>query len=397
MSEQFFQLVLLVLAIAVGWLLGRLARRDPAKDDYQGGADSYYKGLNFLLSEPPGAAIQTVINELPVNLNTLQTHLALGNLMRGKGEIEAATRIHQNLLSRPTLPREKLHQVHLELARDYISAGLLDRAERLLRDLADESPGCSEEVLEQLQHIYQAEKEWEQAAAVAQQRLPSQAWFKKVEPGSAAGVKLALSHYCCEMAEQELADKDLRAVRRLVEKAVSHAPSNVRALLLRARLAIEQNRPQAALSDLDNVLSQTHNYADQALPLFRQAFAMIGNKSDYLDALRRLAERTGSSLLHQEVAEQLRLHKGDAVAADYLLEAAQQRNTLSLLSALLDEPKVSETIKLQLVADLLRDFLGKNPAYRCQHCGFSGRKLHWLCPGCEQWGTIAPVRGQQGD
>ena len=35
----------------------------------------------------------------------METHIALGNLLRKKGEVARAIRIHQNLLARPSLPR----------------------------------------------------------------------------------------------------------------------------------------------------------------------------------------------------------------------------------------------------------------------------------------------------
>jgi lipopolysaccharide biosynthesis regulator YciM len=64
-------------------------------------------------------------------------------VLRRRGEVERAIRIHENLLARPDLPQAQVHMAHLELARDYISAGLLDRAEKLLLDLVEESPSSA--------------------------------------------------------------------------------------------------------------------------------------------------------------------------------------------------------------------------------------------------------------
>ncbi len=131
MVNDLLMFALLFAAIGIGWWLGRRSA-SAAGPDLPG---QYYKGLNYLLDGRPDGAVDAFINALEVNSETLETHIALGNLLRKRGEVDRAIRIHQNLLARPSLPRLQVHQAHLELARDYISAGLFDRAERLLLDL----------------------------------------------------------------------------------------------------------------------------------------------------------------------------------------------------------------------------------------------------------------------
>jgi len=48
---------------------------------------------------------------------------------------------------------------------------------------------------------------------------------------------------------------------------------------------------------------------------------------------------------------------------------------------------------LGLVQQLVQRLIEERPSYRCSHCGFAGRHLHWFCPGCKYWGTITPIRG----
>ena len=117
--------------------------------------------------------------------------------------MERAIRIHQNLLARPSLPRAQIHQAHLELARDYISAGLLDRAERLLLDLVAESPEQRRVSQLYLLEIYQSEREWARAIEIASDLLPRKSLLgatatQRPEPGQDVGV--ALPHFYCELA-----------------------------------------------------------------------------------------------------------------------------------------------------------------------------------------------------
>src|SRR5690606_16762975 len=116
---------------------------------------------------------------LEVNSDTLETHLALGNLLRRQGEVDRAIRIHQNLLARPGLSSIQQHHAQLELARDYVKAGLFDRAERLFLELVDRSAELRNTCLEGLIEIYRDEKEWGKAIATVEQLVGRR--FNKAE------------------------------------------------------------------------------------------------------------------------------------------------------------------------------------------------------------------------
>ena len=131
--NDLFIFVLLFVAIAIGWFLGR--RGSLESSSQQGHSGRYFQSLDDLLSGRPDGAIDAFINGLEVSSETVETHFALGTQLRQKGELERAVRVHQNLLAGPALPLDQLHLAHLELARDYISGGLLDRAEQLLLEL----------------------------------------------------------------------------------------------------------------------------------------------------------------------------------------------------------------------------------------------------------------------
>ena len=130
--------ILLFFALAIGWFLGRKSKAD-SKDNSVAISPIYFKGLSYLFYDEPDESIDSFINSLDVNPDTLETHLALGNLLRRKGEVDRAIKVHQNLLARPVLSAEQQASAHMELALDYMAAGLLDRAERLLLDLVKEN------------------------------------------------------------------------------------------------------------------------------------------------------------------------------------------------------------------------------------------------------------------
>ena len=134
---QELLLLLLPIAAASGWLAARRSERKQQKACVGETGPVYFRGLNHLLNEEPDKAIDAFVEMLEVDSDTVETHLALGNLFRRRGEVERAIRIHQNLIARPALTREQRAQALLELGQDYMRAGLFDRAENLFRELKE--------------------------------------------------------------------------------------------------------------------------------------------------------------------------------------------------------------------------------------------------------------------
>src|SRR3972149_4520079 len=128
---------LLPVAAIISWWLGRLSVRKNDTGNLRRIHPEYFKGLNYVLNEQPDKAIEVFIKMLEVDSETVETHLALGNLFRRRGEVDRAIRIHQNLIARPTLSRDERSIAMLELGQDYMSAGLLDRAEALFKELVE--------------------------------------------------------------------------------------------------------------------------------------------------------------------------------------------------------------------------------------------------------------------
>ena len=98
----------------------------------------YLQSMNYLLSEQHDKAIDTFMSMVSVNKDTAETHIILGNLFRNRGEVDRAIRIHQNLIARPELKPGIRQQCSIELARDYLKSGFLDRAEQIFKKLSFE-------------------------------------------------------------------------------------------------------------------------------------------------------------------------------------------------------------------------------------------------------------------
>ena len=137
MIEHLDLYLILVAAIGLGFMLGRRERARRRVRRISDLGRDYLQGINYLLDDRPDIAIDRFIDALPADEASIDTHLTFGAVVRRRGELDKAIRIHQNLLARPQLSAENRALAELELARDYLGAGLLDRAEQLLRQLVE--------------------------------------------------------------------------------------------------------------------------------------------------------------------------------------------------------------------------------------------------------------------
>src|SRR5258705_4907846 len=134
MDFELWWLFGFALFFGLGWLAARVDIKQLLWESRQL-PRSYFKGLNFLLNEQPATAIEAFIEVVKVDPQTVELHFALGNLLRRRGEIERAIRMHQNLVERADLREDQKRSALFELAQDYLKAGLLDRAEELFTKL----------------------------------------------------------------------------------------------------------------------------------------------------------------------------------------------------------------------------------------------------------------------
>ncbi len=87
--------------------------------------------------------------------------------------------------------------------------------------------------------------------------------------------------------------------------------------------------------------------------------------------------------------------KGDKVAAGFVADYVRRYPSLSGIALFINlyisnaEGRARED--LQILQNLMKKVLANKPDYQCTSCGFSGKTLHWQCPGCKEWSKILPI------
>ncbi|MFB9133725.1 lipopolysaccharide assembly protein LapB [Vibrio olivae] len=383
--------LLLPIAAAYGWYMGnRSAQQDKQKQSNQI-SRQYVTGLNLLLSDQSDKAVDHFIELLQVDNETIDTHLALGNLFRSRGEVDRAIRIHQNLISRSGLTIDQKNIALQQLAKDYMVSGFLDRAEKIFEQLVDE-PDHKEAALYQLVSIYQQTREWEKAIHYAS---------ILVKAGKRR-MRSAIGHFWCELAMQQQADGHNEKAIQYFKKALQEDKRCVRASIALGKLYLGRQDYQQTVEYLTQVLEQDSDFISEVLPTLADCYHHLGQEDQLLDFLRQcIASKAGVSaelMLAQLVAQ----HEGAGAAQEMLTRQLVKNPTMKGFYRLMDyhlleaeEGRAKES--LGTLQKLVGEQLKVKPHYRCRKCGFSTHSLYWHCPSCKGWGTIKPIRGLDGE
>ena len=389
MIEALF--LLLPVAAAYGWVMGRNSLRNAQRKQSSILANHYYKGLNFLLSDEPDKAVDTLIKMISVNNDTIETHIAMGNFFRHRGELDRAIRVHQNLISRNEISKTQEALALVELGTDYLLAGFLERAEGVFIQLLENEKhfGVAQQ---KLFNIYQVTKEWNKAVELATRSL-------KITPND-EHLYLLLSHFYCEQAVSLIAEDKLEEAQLTLKKAVMVEGKQIRAWLELGKLAVKQEKFSQAMDYLSEIPKRDLNWLSEAIPLLE----ISASKTDSWDKLEELLEPYWQKCASSYIAKvNIIANKGEIEpAVDILLKQLKIHPTMrgfkSLLSLyrkmLIDERTQTSIDHLN---ELIDKQIAQRPKYRCQSCGFSGRQLYWLCPSCKKWSVIKPIKGLDGE
>lgn len=377
-------IIFVIICIVSAYLFGR--KRRP-QDDVPRKINiprDYLIGLNFLLNEETDKAVDIFIKMLEVDSDTVETHLAVGKLFRRRGEVDRAIRIHQNLIARPQLERIYREQSLFELGQDYLSAGMLDRAERIFLELIN-ARSHSARALKTLIDIYQQEKDWENAVKVAE----------RYETATRQNMQPIIAHYYCELGEVAFHKHELDYAIVCLEKAYAADRSCVRASLLLAKVYMEKEEYKKAIRYLKKIKDQNPDYLSEAIDLLASCYEKLNQGETLVAYLKNLVEEYPKVPVVLILAERIRKWKGDKMAAafvaDYVRRYPSLRGLYLFVNLYISNAEGRAKEDLHILQNLMKKILTNKPDYQCNSCGFSGKSLHWQCPGCKQWSTIMPI------
>ena len=298
-------------------------------------APEYYRGLRYLINEQPDKAIEVFLKLLEVDGETVEVHLALGNLFRRRGEVDRAIRIHQNLIARPTLSNEQRSQALVELGVDYLRSGLLDRAEALFEDVL-ETPYKSR-AARYLVEIYQDEKDWDKAikcTKIWQQNSP-----KKLNN--------RIAHYYSQKAEESIEENNHTEAREFIKQALAEDPNSAHASIIKGTLEMEEGNYKKAIKAFKRLEKNSPELISEVLNPMKTCYRELGKSDKFLEYLNKLpTSQTGVNQII-ELSGIIEDNKGTDDAISFLVDKIEELPSVRMLDRLVDLSLIEEQVTKQ--------------------------------------------------
>lgn len=388
MLELLF--LLLPVAAAYGWYMGRRSAQQDKEQESNRLSREYVTGVNFLLSNQQDKAVELFLDMLKDDSNTFEAHLTLGNLFRSRGEVDRAIRIHQALTESASLTFEQRLLAVQQLGRDYMAAGLYDRAEESFNQLVDEED-FRRSALQQLLQIYQATSDWQTAIDVAE---------KLVKMGKDQ-LRVDIAHFYCELALLAMGSDDLDKALTLLKKGATADSQCARASIMMGRIYMAQQDYARAVEALRQVLDQDKELVSETLPMLQECYQHLDQPLDWANFLRRCVEENTGATAELMLVDILEREEGAEVAQAYINRQLQRHPTMRVFHRLMDfhlhEAENGRTKEnLQGLRDMVGEQIRTKPRYSCRKCGFTSQSLYWQCPSCRTWASVKPIRGLDG-
>jgi len=234
----------------------------------------------------------------------VEPYLALARLLRTRGEIGRAIRIHQNLLLRLDIASDHGRAALADLAADFQQGGFLRRAIASYEDLLAQDPKHPA-ALRALARLRAESRDFERAIEL-ERRL---AKVERRKPGPAE------AELRVQMAEAAHAEGRSADARRAVKQALRRDARCAGAWILLGELDAERGRTKAALSAWKRVPALDSRAGARVFPQLEATFAALERPRDFEAFVRQiLEERPGDGPARISLARHLAA-RGDAEAA----------------------------------------------------------------------------------
>lgn len=394
-----FELVFLLLPVAAayGFYMGRSSIKNKRADTQTESTQNYLKGVDYLLNNDKEQAVDKFIAYLNSTDPTVESTLALGNLFRKRGEVDRAISLHSSLVTNEDVEPYESELAQIELAYDFISAGLLDRAESILLQLI-EIPRQRKSAAALLVKVYEQERDFHKAIEIGLNHRDV----------LGANSLNRLANYYCELAQKSFISGKFKEAEGRLNSALDMNPNSIRPRLMQCELLLKQQEKgeikdiTKQIVDLINEVTRLDSSVGIAcLDILKRSFI---NKADplYRIALEDLVRKSKSAAAIVELCLVIDNTASHEDAELMLLNYLKEKPNLKLFSTFMnlrskDNQAVEATDVIMQLKSMIDAQIASNAHYSCAKCGFESTMMFWQCPSCRRWDTMRAKRGLDGD
>ena len=388
MIELLF--LLLPVAMAYGWFMGRNSVKQNQQTEKQDLSIKYSTGLNYLLSNQQDKAIDSLLDALKVEDDSVEAHFAMANLFRKRGELDRALKVHEHLVRLGGLPTKAKQQAVFELGKDFLSAGLYDRAEKMFSKLL-KSKTYGLKSISYLLQIFQSTKDW-------QQGLSHKKLIIKVNDKRQLHT---LANFYCELATTAFEQDKFIDVIELLEEALALDPNSCRANWLMAKIYENHDQCEQAAQCYQAIYEQDKEFFPDVIQQMLDCYTRLDELDDFYKFIKKVYDETASSSALITYVNNIQANNGHKKAKEFILTALKRRPTIRgfqhFIKMQMSQSDDVDNTSLDLIKELISEYINIKHRYSCRTCGFNSSTHYWSCPSCHEWEQLKPVRGLEGE
>jgi len=368
-------LVYLVLFFVLIWLGLSIFSRMSEKIKCRIQHTSYLKGLEAIIEGEKDKAIKLFRDVLEKDPSNVESYLYTGNLLREKGEVIKAIKIHKNLLVNPLLDNEQKSKLKEALAEDYLKNEDWAKAIPILEILNHKNPKNSI-ISDKLMNSYEKLKKWDKAFNIAKKTFD----------------QTKLSNYATYLAVEVL-KKDTKKAKKFI---LAGEKGNISyAYYLHGKLLISEGDESGGLELIKKSISVDPDKAFLYLPLLEEYMFEEGQFGVLEPYLKSKFEENPDNIYTLASYISILKKRGQLEKAKEILEESIKNFDLNDYKILLSIAIISNEIDGNMVSEFLtkiKNKMDKRKLFRCSKCNTETEEFNWKCNSCGSFGTINPIR-----
>ncbi|UCF78083.1 MAG: tetratricopeptide repeat protein [Candidatus Eiseniibacteriota bacterium] len=372
-------LVLLALGTAayLVWRVRRKKTAPPAGGDHS----AYTQALNCLLEGGEEEAIRKLREAVREDTQNIDAYIRLGDLLRQRGELENALRVHRGLTVRSISDQTVLESLYRSLAEDYLACGKYQEAIACAKKIRAMNKRNAFP-LRLMVRVYEIQREWDKAYEMEEE-------LEKLERKRGRPfLALHKSHSGYDLLKRGKP----REAERYFKDALRLDSECVPALLYLGDIYFQDGNLRRAISLWELIVTRFPKIAHIVFERLEKAYFERGNLGDIVavyEAVLRDSPKNVRTLVELACLHQ---KKGDLREAVRVLREALEYDPSSTLARQhligflhemgQTEQAIDETKKLlEVISPRTEDFV-------CSECGYRSSDVLWRCPKCQEWETF---------
>ncbi len=377
LNIEWLILVLTFIALVVIYYYFRRYKKPEMEQN------SYLAALEYLVDGDHKRAVQKFKEAARENTDDIHAYLRLGDLLREKGMVSTALKIHKDLTLRSGQDSETQQKVKRSLLLDYEASGDLDQAARLSREILEEENSYRKEITSKLLSILEKKELWEEAYDASKKYIkPLTKPYQK---------RMAL--YLVFIGKRLMQEGQGKEARIKFKEALKDNAECSAAYYFLGLSYYQEDRLEDAIREWQKLASKIPSKAHVVFDGLERAWFDLGRYTEaenvYQDFLTRHPDNIHAAFALVEIYNK----KGDYDRAFDILDRIESIEAgNSKLAAYRIQTNFNKGQYKTAASHAISYFETRNfytsKNYVCQECQFISEEPLWKCPQCKSIDTF---------